>query len=174
MESIATLLFVILTLCVVIITYQDFMDRLVSLWVLLIFSGLCLTSVLYNRGADTLLSNGLFTLLYIIFLWVVLKLYLYIRYKRNVPIIDHQFGIADIIVISSIGLTFNITGLILFFCTGFIFSLLSFIIYTSVIKKNNIKSIPLAGLLACYYLLALVILYSVDISLLVDCSFINL
>lgn len=156
-----------------IILFQDFKERLVSLWVLLLFGLTCMSSVLLNRGIEILLYNILFTIIYIGLIWLVLKLYLYLKFRKNKRILNEQLGLADVLTILFIGLTFNAVGIVFFFCFGFIFSLLSFMIYILIFKHNKNEHIPLAGLLVVFYVLTIFILYLNKINNYVDCSFIN-
>lgn len=173
MTSISILFFAALIFTAVIIFYQDFKDRLVSLLMLLLFGAVCTASVLYYRDIKTFLYNIFSTVVYITFLWSILKLYLFLKHKKNVPIIDHQFGMADVVVIIFIGVTFNGVGLILFFCSGFVFSLLSFLLYSLLHKKEMNTPIPLAGLLVFYYVLSILVLPTIHAHHLIDCSFVN-
>lgn len=156
-----------------IILVQDFKERLVSLWVLLLFGLTCMSSVLLNRGLETLLYNILFTIIYIGLIWLILKLYLYLKFRKNKRILNEQLGLADVLTILFIGLTFNAVGLVFFFCLGFIFSLSSFLIYVLVFKHKKNEQIPLAGLLVVFYMLTIFILYLNEANNYVDCSFIN-
>lgn len=155
------------------ILFQDFKQRLVSLWVLLLFGLTCIISVLLNRGIETLLYNILFTCIYIGLIWLILKLYLYFKFKTNKPILNEQLGLADVLTILFIGLTFNAVGLVFFFCFGFIFSLLCFMLYVLGSKHKKNEHIPLAGLLVVFYVLTIFILYLIEVNNYVDCSFIN-
>lgn len=157
-----------------IILFQDFKERQVSLWVLLVFGALCMSSVLYFRDAETLWYNGVGALLYGGFIWFILKIYFYLKIKKHQPIIDQQLGMADVLVFLFIGLSFNTMGMILFFCFGFVFSLLTFMIYLVLKKETVSQSIPLAGLLVFFYILSIIILNLISLNPLIDCSFVLL
>ncbi|MDF2449475.1 MAG: hypothetical protein K0R26_1979 [Bacteroidota bacterium] len=164
--------FTVLILSSLIILYQDFKERQVSLWVLLIFGAVAISSVLFFRDKETLFYNGLGIILYGGFIWLVLKLYLFIKFKKNKTILDEQLGLADVLVIFFIGLTFNTVGMVFFFCFGFVFSLLIFLVYSFLKKDNDRQSIPLAGLLVFFYVISLIILNLIPLNPLIDCSFI--
>ena len=123
-----------------IILFQDFKERQVSLWILLLFGVLTISSVVYFRDFETLFYNGVGVLLYGGFIWVMLKLYLFLKFKKNKTILDQQLGLADVFVIFFIGLTFNTIGMIFFFCFGFILSLLTFV-YNYIFIGFNSESI---------------------------------
>ncbi len=154
------------------IAYQDFRERLVSLWSLILFGCICLVSVFFYRDSITVLKQSVFSISYLAFIWLSLKLYLFLKYKRNQTILNELLGAADVFVILAIGITFNLPGLILFFCVSFILSALGYCAYM-LFKKENTKTIPLAGLLMICYVSSIVMLNIVDLSFLIDCSFVN-
>ena len=170
MNDVFMLCLAVLILSSGMIFYQDFKERQVSLWILLVFAAATTTSVIYFKGAESLFYNGLGIILYLGFIWLMLKLYLRVRYKKNVVILNHQMGAADIVVILCIGLTFDTLGMILFFCGGFIFSLLTFSLYALLTKSSDVKNIPLAGLLVFFYLIVIIIVNLIPQNFIV-CSF---
>ena len=174
MNPIYIAFYAVLILSSGIIFFQDFKERQVSLWVLLLFGALTITSVVYFRDLQTLLYNSLGTLMYGGFIWLMLKLYLCLKFKKNKAIIDQQLGMADVLVIFFIGMTFNTIGMIFFFCFGFVFSLLAFLIYSALKKDADTQSIPLAGLLVFFYVISIIILNLISLNPMMDCSFILL
>lgn len=166
--------FAVLVVSSGIILFQDFKERQVSLWVLLLFGVSTISSIIYFRDLETLLYNGIGIVLYGGFIWIVLKLYLFLKFKKNKVILDQQLGLADVLVIFFIGISFNAIGMIFFFCFGFILSLITFFIYSIVKTDANTQSIPLAGLLVFFYVISIIILNLVSLNLLLDCSFVLL
>lgn len=164
----------VLVLSSAIILYQDFRDREVSLWVLMLFGFNSIFSVYYFRDLETLLYNCLGVAVYAGFIWLMLKLYLFLKFKKNKAVINYQLGMADVLVILAIGLTFNTVGMIFFFCFGFIGSLIGFLVYCVLKKDTDSQSIPLAGLLVFFYVLSIIILNLVSLNLMIDCSFMML
>lgn len=173
MFTFSNLLLGLLVISSGIILYQDFLRRLVSLWVIVLFATITITSVIYYRDSKTLLVNTIATCLYLGFIWLMLKLYLYLKFKKNKPLLNEQLGSADILIILCIGITFNVIGLVLFFCLSFIGSLILFFVYTLLKKNDKEETIPLAGLLVFFYISAIVILNYMDDTYLIDCSFVN-
>lgn len=161
----------ILVLSSALILYYDWKERQIALWILLLFGADAIASVLLFQGLGTLLYNLLGTLLYLGFIWLMLKAYLFVKHKKNTVILDEQLGKADVLVILFIGLTFNLPGMILFFCLGFVSSLLIFTAF-QFIKSDGPKTIPLAGLLVFFYLAALIILNLTPLEL-IACSFVK-
>ena len=162
----------ILIISSAIILFQDFKDREVSLWVLLLFGVTTLSSVIYQRNLETLLCNSLGIFLYGGFIWLMLKLYLFLKFKKNKAILNYQLGLADVLVVLFIGITFNIVGMIFFFCFGFVFSLIAFVIYSVIKKESDVQSIPLAGLLVFFYVMSIIILNLISLNQFIDCSFV--
>lgn len=173
MLNLTNLFLLLLVISSIVILYQDFKERLVSLWVIVSFGILCVSSVIYFRDFQTLLFNCLSTSVYIGFTWLMLKFYLYLKFKKNKSILNELIGLADVLIILFIGLTFNGIGLVFFFCFGFIFSLVSYVCYTIINKNSTSEHIPLAGLLVVFYILSIIILYSIQSNYLIDCSFVN-
>jgi hypothetical protein len=174
MNPIHIVFFAVLVISSGVILFQDFKERQVSLWVLMLFGATTITSVIYFRDVNTILVNGLGTIIYGLFIWLMLKLYLYLKFKKNKAIINHQLGMADVLVVFFIGISFNTIGMIFFFCFGFVFSLVAFLIYSMLKKDSDTQSIPLAGLLVFFYVISIIILNLVSLNLMIDCSFMAL
>jgi hypothetical protein len=161
----------VLVLSSALILYYDLRERQIALWILLLFGADAIASVILFRSFSTLLYNLLGTLIYLGFIWLMLKAYLFVKHKKNTVILDEQLGKADVLVILFIGLTFNLPGMILFFCLGFVSSLLIFMAF-QFIKSDALKTIPLAGLLVFFYLAALTILNLIPLEF-IECSFVK-
>ena len=161
----------VLVLSSALIFYYDLRERQIALWILLLFGLNAIASVILFQGLQTLLYNLLGTLIYLGFIWLMLKAYLFLKHKKNVAILDEQLGKADVLILLFIGLTFNLPGMILFFCLGFVSSLLIFMAF-QFIKSDALKTIPLAGLLVFFYLAALTILNLIPLEF-IECSFIT-
>lgn len=153
------------------IFYYDWKERQIALWILLLFGADAIASVILFQGLSTLWHNLLGTLIYLGFIWLMLKAYLFVKHKKNTVILDEQLGKADVLVIVFIGLTFNLPGMVLFFCLGFVSSLLIFMAF-QFIKSGALKTIPLAGLLVFFYLTSLIILKLIPLEF-IECSFIK-
>lgn len=173
MNSVFTIFFVLLILSSGVICIQDFKERFVSLWILLVFGLLAVSSVLYYKNVNTLLINLLGTIIYGSFIWLVLKLYMLLKFKRNRTILNSQLGMADVLIFLFIGLTLNTIGMILFFCFGFLFSLFGFIMYSTLNKNIKTSTIPLAGLLVLFYVITIIVFNFFTINTAIDCSFIS-
>lgn len=147
-EVIFTLLFLI---CAVIISYQDFKNRLISIWAIVIYWILSISAVLILKSGEVLLSNFISAGLYFLFSFLVLVLYYYIRQKRLIAIIDSKIGLGDVLLLPAIGMTFEPLNMILFFASGFILCAVAGIFFA---RKS--QTIPLAGLMVCWHFIFLV------------------
>lgn len=172
MSILHLILFCSLIITTLAIAYQDFKERLVSVWLLVLYGLVCLGSILVNRDIETLISNFLSVLLYLSFMGGILTLYFFIKEKRFVNILKEQLGLADVLILLFVGITFNIEGQILFFCSGFITALLVYVLWSAIFSQKKHHTIPLAGILVFYYLAFILLLYFTDITI-IDCSFIR-
>lgn len=155
------------------IAYQDFKERLVSTWLLLIYGIVLISGVLVNRDVSTLIFNTVSVFVYFLFIGGALTLYFFIKEKRFVNILKEQLGLADVLIFLFIGLTFNLEGQILFFCSSFTVSLLVYVLWVAIFPKIKHNTIPLAGILVFYYLAFVSLLYFNNYISIIDCSFIS-
>lgn len=172
MNVVNIVFFTVLVVSSAIILYQDFKDRQVSVWLLLLFGITTISSVIYFRDLQTLFYNAIGSILYLGIIWAFLKLYLYLKFRKNKVILDQQLGAADVLIIFFIGLSFNAIGMVFFFCLSFIFSLLCFVILSFFKKQQDQANIPLAGFLVFFYVIWIIMLNLVSLNLMIDCSFI--
>ena len=140
-----------------IICRQDLKERLVSLWLLILYFLTCIASVYFLQGAYALLLNGISTLVYFGLIFGVLTLYYFLREKKFNSLIDSRIGLADVILFLAIGLTLETVPLVLFFSATFLISALLGLFWFG--KKE--QTVPLAGILAPAYALYFFILWIV-------------
>ena len=141
------ILFLFLFLCSIIVSYQDFKDRLISLWAILLYTVCCVVSVLLFQNTTSLIYNSISTLVYFAFVFCVLFLYYFVKERKFVNIIDSKIGLGDILIFIAIGLTFDIFYLIIFFTISFC---IAAVVALFLAKKN--ETVPLAGILVwCYF-----------------------
>jgi hypothetical protein len=132
--------------CALIISRQDFKERLISLWIILVFCGGCAASVWLLEGIYALLSYTLSSLTYFTFCFLVLILFYFLKERKIRNIIDTKIGLGDVLVMLAIGITLDIIPLILFFTSSFI---ISAVIGLFLAKKH--KTVPLAGILTVLF-----------------------
>ena len=135
---------VVLLLCLFIIAFQDFKERNVYLWLLLIAIGL--TGFLYFQQSipQLYLIHILFNFAIIAF--IIGVLYLYARFKLQLPL-QKTFGFGDVLFFLVLAVGFPTISFIVLFSFSLLFSLLIFVI----LKKNlKHKTVPLAGFQALF------------------------
>jgi len=127
------------------ITYQDFKERKVYLWLLLI--ALFFIGFLHYQHSSpipflvsTLLNIG------IIFI-IVAFLYLYVKFKLEQSL-QNTFGFGDLLFFLAIAVGFPTITFVVLFSFSLFFSLLLFLVLK---KKLNHKTVPLAGLQALFF-----------------------
>lgn len=131
------------------IAYQDFKAREINLILLLGYGVLCSYRYIQETNYIQYFANLLFTGVYLLFIFLVLTVYFFIRKGKWINIIDSQIGAGDIILFICVGACLEPAMLINFFTACFIFSLgVYFIFFRG-------RTIPLAGLTAVFYLLFL-------------------
>lgn len=140
-------LLLILFFCAVVISYQDFKHRLISLWSILLYAACCISSVLLFQNLFILFENAVSSLIYFTFVFFVLFLFYFIKEKKFSNIIDSKIGLGDVLIFIAIGLTLDVVNLIVFFTISFC---ISAIVGLFLAKQN--KTIPLAGILVwCHF-----------------------
>lgn len=140
-------IFFFLFVCSVIISFQDFKTRLLSVWSILLYALSCITLVLYFKSASALVANSISTGIYFSFIIFALYLYFFLKEGRFTNIIDTKIGLGDLFIFFAIGLTLDLLSLIVFFTISFTISAVIGIIMA---RKN--KTIPLAGILVwCHF-----------------------
>lgn len=141
------LLLVIMSVLIsIVIIYQDFTQRKINLILTLLF---ILTIIIFyfkqNTGTQ-LLFNSVFSMLYLVTCYFILRLYFNLKGQKESSIIDHMMGWGDIIILLAIGSTFEPDKMIYFFGFSFVASILFHLILST-----RTKSIPLAAYLLLFY-----------------------
>ena len=153
MELFIHISFITLLLFVVV---QDFKQRAIS-WILIPF--LLLFTVLRGlelTGAEDLLSFSMMNLMFVLFQLLLLSIYISVKNKKFVFIIDSHIGFGDVLFFVVLCASFSTVNFILFYLGSLVFSLLGFIVYKGINKKAE-DSVPLAGLFSIAMLLMLVV-----------------
>ncbi|MBL7932143.1 MAG: prepilin peptidase [Bacteroidia bacterium] len=136
---------ILLGLCSVGIAYQDFKERMISLWLIVLFSLLSLLKFLRDYDLSSLYENTIFLLLYMLLSFVILKLYYFLKEKRFTKILDEKIGAGDVLLISTIGLCLEPTIQIVFFTFSFLVTLI-------IIPFLKTKTAPLGAVLVICFL----------------------
>jgi len=132
--------------CLTIIAFQDFSQRSVTLWVLVVLlaasSGLSWTESNWN----SLLHKTYPTAGFLILVLAVLLLYYRIKGQKIKDVVDQKLGMGDILFLAAVIPLFSLTGFIVFFLSSLIIILIGALVYEKTTRKGTL--IPLAGLQA--------------------------
>lgn len=137
----------VLTLVSFIIFYQDLKERQVSLWLLLLYTGVIITYTIYEKGIDLTLQNTIYSLAYFALCFGGIFLYYFVKERQLPKIMDVKLGWGDVAVCLSIGISLDIINLVIFFTASFVISA----IIGLVLQAKNM-TVPLAGFLVILYL----------------------
>jgi hypothetical protein len=129
------------------IAYQDLRTRLISLWLIALFFMLNVIQYLFLNTWYQLAENTLFCVLYILFSYLVLQLFYFVKTKKFQPLLDSKIGWGDVLLVLSIGVCIEVVNLIYFLTIAFTVSILVQLLFF-----RTSKSVPLAGLLAVCYI----------------------
>jgi hypothetical protein len=142
------LYWILLFVSSVLIAYQDFKTRFISVWLIALFG--MVNSLLYLQTHSTYewLENTLFCSAYFLLCYLVLHLYFFIKTKRFQTILDTKIGWGDVLLFFLIGSCITPVFMIYFFTLSFVMALLF-----QLIAVRNSKNIALAGILViCNFL----------------------
>ncbi|PBQ30231.1 hypothetical protein CNR22_00140 [Sphingobacteriaceae bacterium] len=134
------------------IAYQDFKDRLISLWLIVSFCLINTTQYLMVFSLKELLNNSLFCIIYFLFLYGALHVYYFLKTKKIQTIIDEKIGWADILLVFIIGACIDSVLVVVFFTVSFLMALL---LHLFILRSS--RPIPFAAVLVINYLLYLVV-----------------
>lgn len=152
----------LLVLILLVIVYQDFSSRAISVWTipfLLVLAIIisCQTINIKDLMINTLLNAGIFS-----FEFLLLAVYFSIKNHKPVQIINKEIGLGDIAFVAVMCVLFSPLVFNTILLVGLILTLIGYIILR--LFAVNIKTIPLAGCLSCM----LVILWTVKWTLPLD------
>lgn len=130
-----------------IVAFQDLKQRQIS-WVLLpLLLSLFLVRGSFLNSANELIHFALFNAGFIVVQLLVLTAYMSIKNKEFSNIINSYLGLGDILFFIVICVAFSPVNFIVFYITGLLLTLLVFVAY-NLLRKKNEKEIPLAGAMA--------------------------
>jgi hypothetical protein len=151
-----TFLEVVLVILLSLLIYQDFKDKLISVWLI---AGvlLCNTILLFTNGTlNEKLWYASINALFFIFLLLILTIYYSIKNKKITLLTDQYLGWGDIFFIFTLTLSFSAINFIFYLVFSFIFSLLFYLLMKLFLPSLK-KEIPLVGFLA--FILILLYIY---------------
>lgn len=137
-------------LCLIPVIYEDFKYRAIHwIWIAL----LIILALLFHPVENKVILNNL------IFIFVqlgLLSIYFSIKHRKLINITKDYLGIGDILFFIPLCLLFSNEGLILFFISSLTISLLFFLFWMLITKKEN-QTIPLAGSMSLILIIILLI-----------------
>jgi hypothetical protein len=139
---------IVLILTALFIIYQDFRNRLISLWLILVFAVFNTLLYIIRHTFSEWTENLIFCTMYCGFCYLVLHLYFYVKTKKFEKILDKKIGWGDILLIFCVGSCIRNIYQIYFFTVTYFIALL----YHLLFEKRR-KDIALAGILLICYLL---------------------
>lgn len=142
----------LLIVVLIIVLYQDVMKRTihVGLPITMLLIAVAINVISNHLNFSDILYNSGFILINI------LGLTLYFSFKNKAPInpIDTFIGLGDIAFFVAITPLFTLKPFILFFIMGLLFSL---IVHGVLLVFKKLKTIPLAGYLALFLMISIVV-----------------
>ncbi len=130
------------------IVFEDFKSRLISLWLIIVYSLSGLILFLIQNPLLDLLINSIFCACYLVICLLILKLYFFLKEGNKVRLIDNKIGIADIILIMVIGSLIKPEIQTCFFSATLVLTLL-----LHLLSNKRDVSVPLAAYLVIAYLI---------------------
>ncbi|MDO9000241.1 MAG: prepilin peptidase [Bacteroidota bacterium] len=127
--------------------YQDFKTRLISTWLIILFTLSNVSLYLSGNSFQKFFENCIFCLSYFLFCYLILHLYFYLKTKTFQKILDSKVGWGDVLLFIAVGCTLTPEILIYFFTATFFVSVIG---HFFVFKAN--KNVPLAGYLIIMFL----------------------
>ncbi len=130
-----------------VVVVQDMFYRAISWFLIpLLFLTFAFKGLLLIQPSQ-LVINSLINFGFILFQLLILSLYMSIKNKKVIFIVNSYLGLGDILFFVVICLAFSPANFIVFYLSSLIFTLIAFIAYTLIVKNAN-KHIPLAGIMA--------------------------
>jgi hypothetical protein len=134
-------------ICCAVIVYQDFRERKVSAWLLIVLSVALFLQTSLSSSVGTALENTLVNTLFVLFLLVTLTAYFSLRARRFVNIVDTYLGLGDILLLLGISSCFPLFNFVLYFTLSLLLTL-GGILILKLLRISSKAEIPLAGALA--------------------------
>lgn len=150
------ILLAVIILCLLYISYEDICFRRLDLR-----AGICLFTAcgFYNYLIGGFWIDLLYNVFFVFVLLISLTVYYTVRNNSFQKPLNEKLGIGDIVFFIAVTPLFYLKDFMLFFITGMLISILQHLVLKVFIKS---KTIPLAGFLANYLLLLLIIHFIFD------------
>lgn len=145
-----------LILFLMLISFQDFKQREIS-WILI---PLCSLALLFRAtqfaAYDIILKNTLLNITFVALQLLLLTIYMSIKNKKAVNILREHLGLGDVLFFVVLCIAFSPINFIVFYVISMMATLIGFVAYTA-ISSQKAKEIPLAGAMASFLVIAILI-----------------
>ncbi len=151
LDKIEIVIFSLLTLNAIILAFEDFKSRLISIKYIIVF-GLLEIMLVANQGfslVDITMNFAISALLF-----MVVKLFLRIKNGKNTKVVNETIGLGDFIIVLLIATGINTFLFLLFLNTSFVIGLLVSALTKEIEGK---RYVPLGGIMALVNVVALII-----------------
>ncbi|MGZ3919076.1 MAG: prepilin peptidase [Bacteroidia bacterium] len=152
-------LFFLISICFIslIISFQDFKERLISVWVLIPFSFLILIESVILIPKWQVLYSAIINLGLLTIQFLLVFLYYFLRYRDSVKMRE-SIGGADIWVFLTLIVAFCPPNFLIFEVVSTSSALILFIVLRP-FMLNRVKYFPLAGFVCLMYCISRIIMY---------------
>lgn len=142
-------------ICLFLMAFQDFKQREISWFLIPIAFVGFFYAAMYNNAFEVVLKDVVFNLIFIIVQIILLTIYMSVKNKKLVNIVNTYIGIGDILFFAVIAAAFSPFNFIIFYLASTILTLLGFVLISMV--KKSAKEIPLAGSMASVMLILMIL-----------------
>jgi hypothetical protein len=145
---------IILCLCLFLLSYQDFKERAVNLYLLLVTGILIAIHSFFSEPGKLIFLYTIINVSFLVLDLVILWIYFSVKNKKGISLTKHYLGWGDILFLSFLCIAFNPVFYILFLLAT---CLISIVLYgIKHLKKTEKTTIPFAGILAIGYAVVLI------------------
>ena len=138
---------VVILISLLSIAWSDFKSRAVwCAWFGILLIGILIHKASYFSGVD-MLTHLTLNVLILCSYWVGLKIYFYVKFKKNERITDKYLGLGDMVFIIICSVVFTPDFLVSFIIFGAVFGVFFYAI-AKLVNPAKTTSIPLAGILS--------------------------
>lgn len=151
-------LLIVSIILLLIITYQDFKFNAILWYIFPLLFLVLLSSTISKTSFSASLSLFISNFVLVLIIYLFLVVYIFIRNRKFNFKLDGFLGFGDLLFMICLTPVFSQINFISFLVFGLLISMIFSLIYVLLLKK---KLIPLAGLLAIYYIFIFIIDYFV-------------
>lgn len=150
------LVFLLICMFLIYLSYQDFRYRAISWWLIPVLFLLLAYNNVQNASFELVYHNLAFNFIFILIQTGLLFIYFSIKNRGFVNIINNYIGIGDFLFFMVLTVCFSVFNYVVFQVVSFIIVAMFFWIFR-LLKKDLDPLIPLAGGMSLLYLLMFII-----------------